>query len=138
MRRYIEDFIKVLIRKKVLKSIKKVVYKGHIPSLNDLYGSKHWTSRHKAAEAYHLAFKILLKQHIGAPNKNDNKFSLFIFFNSRHDTDNIVGIEKYFTDMLVREGYVSTDNKSYFRSLLIAPDETLKKNTVEFIFATHI
>jgi len=136
MRKYFEQLLVVLKKKGEISGFKKVVYQGGIPSLNDLYGSKHWTSRHKDSVKYHETFTWLLRAGLGLPKKKASKFMVFIFFNSRHDTDNIVGIEKYFTDMLVNLGYVEGDNKKFFRSLVIVPDEKLKKNTVEFVFAT--
>lgn len=136
MRKYFEQLLVVLKKKGEISGFKKIVYHGGIPSLNDLYGSKHWTSRHKDAVKYHEMFTWLLRAELGPPKKKASKFMVFIFFNSRHDTDNIVGIEKYFTDMLVNLGYVEGDNKKFFRALVILPDEKLKKNTVEFVFAT--
>lgn len=137
MRKYFEQLIASLKRKGEVIRTKKIVYQGGIPSLNDLYGTKHWTSRHRDAVKYHELFTWLLRSALGTPKEKSGKFSVFIFFNSRHDTDNIIGIEKYFTDMLVKMGYVEDDNKKFFRALVIVPDERLKKNTVEFIFATH-
>lgn len=137
MKKFYYNLLSSLRKKGEVLSIQKVVYKGGIPSLNDLYGTKHWTSRYKDAVKYHTVFKALLYSKLGKPKKQTEKFSIYIFYNSRHDTDNIVGIEKYFTDMLVKENYVPGDSKAYFRSLVIVPDEELDKNTVEFVFITH-
>lgn len=107
-----------------------IEYQGKIPSLNDIYGSKHWKTRYNASQKYHLIFDTLFKK--AKLKKHKGQFKISILYNSRHDVDNIVGVEKYFTDALVEGKYVVKDDKRYFRGLKIDPEETLPKNTVRF------
>jgi len=128
------DFIKKQVSDKFYTKTSTIRYTGEIPSLNDVYSGKHWTSRYKTSKLFHELFSILIKRNL---SKHNGSFSLYVFYNSRHDVDNIVGIEKYFTDALVKSGYVKGDNKNYYKSVTYCYNTELPKNTVEFIIAYH-
>ncbi len=57
---------------------------------------------------------------------------MLIFYNSRHDVDNVIGMEKVFTDCL-KGTLVKNDGKAYYKGLMIFYDTTLPKNTFEFV-----
>ena len=115
--------------------VKTIIYNGRIPSHNDIYGTKNWRSRYSASQKYHQLFLTLFKQ--DKLPKYKHQFCIDIYFNSRHDVDNIVGIEKYFTDSLVRGGYVVGDDSKYFKKLTINYDGSLAKNTVKFVITFY-
>jgi hypothetical protein len=129
--------LKKLKKEKVIKKWMVVNYSGKIPSFNQMWAGMHWKARKRMADSYHLIFRDYLKKIFKGKNEPATAFSIYIFYNSRHDPDNIMAIEKLFVDTLVRDGYVVGDDKKHYKSLVICPDTTLKKNTVEFNIVLH-
>lgn len=141
MREIIGRFVRLCVKLKLFKVVTKVTYTGKGVSLNQFYSQGHWSARSNTKKKYRKIFDKLLEN-----NKRMrwmNKFSLIIFYNSRHDLDNVVGMGKVFIDCLkrevdregnvTREGFVYDDSKRYYKGLGIFPDEKLPINTFEFI-----
>lgn len=126
--------IEILESLKAVDSNIRIRYTGRIPSFNDIYESKHWKIRYSLSEKWHNVFLKLFKKHkipkIGV-------FSLLVLYNTRHDVDNLVGVEKFFTDALTIGKYIVNDNQKCFKSLHIIVDKELPKNTVDFIIIPH-
>lgn len=70
------------------------------------------------------------------------EFALIIFYNSRHDCDNVVGgMGKCFLDALKQEeengcvtkhGYCKDDSRNYCKMVTAVYDKTLENNTFKF------
>jgi len=132
MRQIIEKFIEGLQKENEELKLFKLEYKGRGVSLNKIYSQGHWSVRHKVTKEYETIFTDLLEGNVD----HMEKFSLWIFYNSGHDPDNVVGMEKLFTDCL-KGKYVHDDSKKYFRGFGIWPDETLERNTFQFYILKH-
>lgn len=57
--------------------------------------------------------------------------SMFIFYNSRHDCDNLSSLGKIMADT-IKGKYLPDDNTKHYKSTHIIFDGDLKKGTVEF------
>lgn len=124
----------------------KIVYRGKGVSLNQFYSQGHWGTRSALKKKYRKIFDELF---IHSRNLRwVDKFSLVVFYNSRHDVDNVTGMEKVFVDALkkevdkktkevVREGYVPEDDKRFYKGMSIFVDDSLPTNTFEFIIIEH-
>ena len=121
--------IAILMRLGYLKNIYEISYSGKIFSLNDLYRQGHWTVRKKLKDKYR---SILLNKLVESDLKFCNRFYLLVFYNTRHDPDNIIGIVKILVDSM-KGKYTPDDNKKYFKGVSIFPDSSLEHGTVEFI-----
>jgi hypothetical protein len=131
------SFLDGLKKRKLVKDWTTIRYKGTIPSYNKIFESGHWRVRHSLTKKFHDVFRAVFAKELGPRKKKAAAFSIYIFFNTRHDTDNIVGIEKFFTDTLVECGYVPGDSKEYFRGLVIVPDESMERGTLDFMIVKH-
>ena len=116
----------------------ELTYTGKGLSLNDFYSSGHWHSRKQKVDKY----KALMWNMITSKPEMRfiDKFMLVIRYNSQHDVDNVVGMEKVFMDALKPhkdkedyENYIREDDKRYYKGMLIFPDVSLPHNT--FVFA---
>lgn len=125
----IKRLIKLFLRLGIIKSFVNLEYNGTLFSLNDLYSSGHWRTRANLKKKYREIFGELIRSY-----KLDSvdKFSLVIFYNSRHDADNITGMEKMFTDVLKAEGVITDDGKKYYKLYCVVPDDSLPMNTLNF------
>jgi hypothetical protein len=121
--------LKLLVRLKYLREIYEFSYVGKIFSLNDLYRQGHWSVRSSLKNKYKKIFSEMLKE---AEVLFCNKFYLIVFYNTRHDPDNIVGVIKVLVDSM-KGKLIPDDNKKYFKGLAIFPDSTLSPGTVQFI-----
>lgn len=140
----IVDFIKDLKEKGIYDNIYSITYTGKGVSLNQFYSQGHWYKRHEIKRKYSKIFDKLLK---ASDIKWMDKFSIIIFYNSRHDVDNVVGMEKLLVDTLKHEetkegevkkyGYIHDDSKKYYKGLSIYPDDSLPTNTFKFILLEH-
>ena len=126
-------FVNVLRRIGVLKNVYTISYQGQGVSLNQFYSGGHWSIRNKLKTKYHAIFKELLD---ASDVKKVNQCSLLMFFNSRHDVDNVVGLEKLFMDTIKGE-YLKEDDKRFYKGLMIFHDDKLPTNTFEFIILEH-
>lgn len=123
----------VFSRYRDVQNVFKVVYNGKGVSLNDYYSAGHWSKRSNLKNKYKKIFNDLFDT---AELEHMNKYSIIIRYNSRHDVDNVTGLEKIFVDTL-RETWVREDNKKYYRGYMVFPDEKLPKNTFEFYIVSH-
>lgn len=130
MRHFIVRILKLLVKLGVLGQIVSFKYNGPGISLNKFYIQGHWTKRQGIKNELRSKFEVILKPAIG--KIFFDKFYLLVFYNSKHDVDNIVGMEKVFTDTL-KDLIVKNDSKTYYKGMLIMLDETLPKNTFEFV-----
>lgn len=124
-------FIKSLTKLGFIKKTYTVTYQGPGVSVNDYYSSKHWHVRSKIKEKYKDIFLSLFYPVFG--KDKIKTYCIVVFFNNGYDVDNVVGIEKIFVDTLRYYGTTENDTKTYFKSLIIAADKTLPKNTFQFL-----
>jgi hypothetical protein len=117
----------------------KFVYNGQGISLNAFYSSNHWSGRTKILKQYHPIFHKLIEEQL--PKENIKAYSLIIFYNSKHDPDNVIGTGKVFVDVLRGNSggfkYIEDDTKEYCKFVGIVPDESLRHNTFEINLIIH-
>lgn len=115
-----------------------ILYKGDIYSNNDAQ-SKAWQKKAGIVKRYKTMFGWLLKE---AKLPWFEQFGLVVFYNSRHDTDNVGSFCKIFIDAfkqvenkgkIVQKGYVNDDSKKHYKMLSVLPDDTLEPNQFKFI-----
>jgi hypothetical protein len=129
MAEIIRRLIKLFGRLGIINGYTNLEYNGELFSLNDLYSSGHWRTRANLKKKYREIFSDLIQKYKMNPVKT---FSLVIFYNSRHDPDNITGMEKMFTDVLRSEEIITDDSKAYYKLYAVVPDLKLPKNTLNF------
>jgi hypothetical protein len=129
MAEIIRRLIKLFGRLGIINGYTNLEYSGELFSLNDLYSSGHWRTRANLKKKYREIFSDLIQKYKMNPVKT---FSLVIFYNSRHDPDNITGMEKMFTDVLRSEEIITDDSKAYYKLYAVVPDLKLPKNTLNF------
>ena len=107
----------------------KIVYKGKMISLNDLYSGKHWSHRHKAKTKFRAIFDILLLE---AGVKWMKEYRVDMVYNSRLDSDNTIPAIKFLNDSLKKK-YVPEDDPRYFKGFSVNIDKQLKPDTYVFL-----
>lgn len=127
------DILGVMGRFRNVDKVFKVVYVGKGVSLNDYYTSGHWSKRANLKNKYKKIFTELLEK---SEMEKVDKFSILVRYNSRHDVDNVTGLEKLFVDTL-KGTYIKEDDKKFYRGYMVFPDEQLKTNTFEFYIISH-
>lgn len=105
----------------------KIIYDGEIISFNKLYSGGHWSKRSGMKVKYHQIFEVLLLEAKVKPMK---EMFLAIFYNTRHDCDNIVLTGKFLMDT-VKGKYLPDDTSKYYRGIQIVHDPLLPKGRVE-------
>lgn len=146
MRQIIGRLVRICVKLKLINIVTKITYTGPGVSLNKFYSQGHWSTRSNIKKKYRKIFDKLTSTN--SKMRWMDRFSLIIFYNSRHDLDNVVGMEKVFVDSIKREydketgevlrpGFIHDDSKKYYRGLSIFPDENLPNNTFEFILIEH-
>ena len=130
----IRRFISLLKRLSQISDYNVITYSGKLFSLNDLYSSGHWRTRQNIKNKYKEIFMKVLDDHNVKPVEN---FSILIFYNSRHDPDNITGMEKILVDTMRSTGIIIDDTKKYYKFFGIVPDLQLKKNSLEIYLIDH-
>lgn len=133
-------FLRLLIKFKIIGKVVRITYQGKGVSLNKFYSQGHWGTRSAIKKKYRAIFDQLF--HESKDLIWMEEYALIIFYNSRHDLDNVTGMEKVFMDALkqetdksgivVRHGYVKDDDKRYYKGMVIVPDPELPMNTFEF------
>jgi hypothetical protein len=141
MKEYIVRGIKYLLENNILGKVIKIRYQGKGVSLNKFYKQGHWSTRSQLKNEYCEKFDKLFET--SKDLEWVESFYLVIFYNSRHDVDNVVGMGKVFVDAfkrtldaegnIVRPGYVMEDDKKHYKGLCIIPDKSLPYNTFDFI-----
>lgn len=142
---FIVRLLKLLKSFGAIKNIHKITFVGTGVSLNKFYSQGHWSMRHKLKNEFGNTFKNLFSDY--GKLTWMQAYSILIFYNSRHDPDNVIGMEKLFIDALkeerdqngkiIKKGYIHDDSKKYCKGVFIVPDITLKTNTFEFILLEH-
>lgn len=124
---FVRRIIGFLLRLGYIKKYWILEYNGKILSLNDLYKQGHWAIRANLKKKYKAKFlELLIKYNV----KKCSEFLIIIFYNTRHDVDNLVGVSKILVDTM--KGIVSKDdNKSYYKGLAIFPDGNLSRGSLE-------
>lgn len=92
-------------------------------SLNDIYSSKHWTSRDKIVKEWHKFFKSYLT----LPYPRFNKYKVELMYNSKLDVSNTIMHVKMVEDMLQIVGVIPNDTKEFCRGISLVPNEEMKK-----------
>lgn len=106
-----------------------VEYNGKGVSLNQYYSQGHWSQRHGIKKKYKPEFEELIEE-VGIPKMTE--FGLVIYYNSRHDPDNVIGFEKIFMDCLKEMELIPDDSKHYYKFCAVIPDLDLPNNTFLF------
>lgn len=140
LRPLVSRLLSLCKRLKIIKNVVTITYQGKGVSLNKFYSQGHWGTRSAIKKKFRKIFDELFVE------SKDlvwmDQFALVIYYNSRHDLDNVVGMEKVFMDALkretdkqgrlIRKGYVEDDNKKFYKGMVILPDTDLPTNTFEF------
>jgi len=107
-----------------------ITYKGQAPSLNDIYGSSNWRVRKGLVDKYKKIFTILLLER--NPPKYE-KYKVSIFYNSRHDCDNVVGaVGKILNDTL-KTKWVPEDGPKFCKGISAEVDTSLEHNEFKIV-----
>jgi hypothetical protein len=120
--------LNLLIKLGIYQKHYKITYTGDITSANKIYSSQHWSIRSALKNKYSKSFKILLLE---ARVKKMSELSLFTFYNSRHDVDNLFMLNKVMMDT-IKGDYLPEDSSKYYKSTHTIFDSDLPKGTVEF------
>ena len=107
---------------------KDILHTGLIISLNE-YKSLSWLKLKKLVDVLKLQLQVLIQR---AKLPKLKYIEIRIFFNSRHDIDNVVGTSKVFVDCLRAQRVVPDDTKGFFDYMSIAFDPKMKKKTILF------
>ena len=129
IRKFILRILKLLIKTNILGRVITLKYTGTGLSLNTFYASNSWYTRQQAKNDYKGRFQSAINELSGITL---NKFYVVIFYNSKHDVDNVVGMEKIVVDSL-RESVVYGDQPEYYKGLCIFYDKALPFNTFEIL-----
>jgi len=105
----------------------KLVYDGEVISFNKLYSGGHWSKRSGLKTRFHRIFNVLLLEAKVEPMK---EMFLVIFYNTRHDCDNIVLTGKFLLDAM-KGKYLVDDTSKYYKGIQIVHDSNLPKGTLE-------
>lgn len=124
-------FVKLFTKFNWIKDSYTLRYKGKGVSLNNFYSAGHWSKRHSLKKKFTPIFKDIFDKKLKGEFLNE--FALVIFYNSRHDPDNVTGLEKLFMDSLRSFGYVTDDSKKYYKLFCVIPDESLETNEFNFL-----
>ena len=129
---FVRRLVKTLERFGFFK-IYRVLYEGVGVSNNDFYagaqGRNGWKVRAGIKAKYSKIFGFLLKT---SKIPKLNEFGVLVFYNSKHDVDNVSASAKLLIDSM--KGVVcKDDNSKYFKGMFIVHDPNLKKNTFEFL-----
>lgn len=121
-------FLNLLLTFRIYTRHYKITYDGDVTSANKIWESSHWTTRSAIKQKYHKIFEVLLLKHKVKPL---TEVSLFTFYNTKHDVDNIFCLNKILMDT-VKGKYLPDDNTKYYKSTHTIFDSNLSKGTVEF------
>lgn len=107
----------------------KIVYDGEITSANVVWSGGHWKKRSDVKQKFEKIFTILLLQAKIKPPLVE--FSLVVFYNTKHDCDNLSTIQKIFVDAM-KGTYVADDTSKFYKGTHTIFDSNIPKGTVEF------
>jgi len=95
--------------------------------------SLHWTRRKEIKEALWKEIPHCLLEVNDLRNK---QFKIFVEYNNRYDTDNIVGSFKFALDYFKQNEYITDDNKTWFKELNVVYNDSIPKNTIVMIITS--
>ena len=134
------DFLSKVSNLSGFEFVNDYTYIGKGVSLNEFYSQGHWYKRKQIVQKYHAIFNKMLEE---SDTPRLSNYVIVVLYNSRHDPDNVVGMEKLFVDALKDDDktdelrYITDDNKKIAKGVMIFPDETLKTNTFKFLLFTN-
>ena len=102
-----------------------LVYNWQWVSLNKIYGLNRYLSSQLKKE-WKASFSQMLRD---SGIKPLAAFKLHLQYNSRMDCDNTVAGLKLIFDTMRAEGYVTNDDKRFYKGFSVTPDYKLKHNT---------
>jgi hypothetical protein len=103
-------------------------YDGEIVSWNKIYSGGHWGKRQGYKTKYQKIFTILCLE---AQVKPMSEMFLVVFYNSKHDCDNVVLSAKFLLDAM-KGTYIQDDSAKYYKGIQVNYDATLPKGSFEF------
>jgi hypothetical protein len=124
----IRRILSLLFTLKIYSKHYTLSYNGEIISFNQLYSGGHWSKRSAMKSKYRKIFEILLLE---AKVKPMSEVFLAVFFNTRHDCDNIVLTGKFLLDTM-KGKYIPDDTSKYYKGIQIIHDSSLPRGTLEF------
>jgi hypothetical protein len=130
-----EELIRLdnFLDKSLVKNIYTIRYEGKAFSLNQLYAQGHWSIRKNLKDKYEKIFaKLMEDAESKGQLKSFEQYYLVIFYKSRHDVDNVVGMGKVFADTLTGR-YVNNDNQKHYRGFCTFVDDDLDQNVFDFM-----
>lgn len=130
MRAFIVRILALLSKVKIVGRIWTLTYQGEGLSLNKFYAQGHWRTRQGLKDKYKALFMEVIQPAL--VNVRLEAFYLLIFYNSRHDCDNVVGMAKIFVDCLKGHS-ITGDGKTVYKGIMIFYDDTLPHNTFQFV-----
>lgn len=128
-----------------LTFVADIRFKGRGVSFNEIYSSGTWYTRSRIKNKYKDIFDLLIKG--DKDIRWMNEFVIDLSYNSKHDPDNVVAMEKIFVDTMrqerdkeknvIKKGYFYDDSKRYCKGVILRPDESLPFNTFRFCLYEH-
>lgn len=124
-----------------LTFVADIRFRGQGVSFNAIYSSGTWYTRSRIKNQYKEIFgKLILAD---KDLRWMDKYVIDLSYNSKHDPDNVVAMEKIFIDTLRQErdkeknvtkkGYIYDDSKRFCKGVVLRPDESLPFNTFRFV-----
>ena len=105
-----------------------IVYSGPVMGLNEMK-AKAWYASKAKVDRLKMELLILCKN---TKLPYMEAIELSIFYNSRHDVDNIAPMSKFFVDTIVNIGKLPNDTKKYFKKVSYQYDPVLPVNTIVY------
>jgi Endodeoxyribonuclease RusA. len=127
MAKVVRRLLSLLFALKFYDKHYKIIYGGKIVSFNQIYSGSHWSKRSAIKIKFHEIFEILLLEAKVKPMK---EMFLVIFFNTRHDCDNIVLTAKFLLDTM-KGKYIEDDTSKFYKGIQIVHDSELPKGQLE-------
>lgn len=131
MIKFIKRILSFLKKTGTIKDIYSFRYIGRGVSLNQYYSQQHWTQRARIKKEYAKIAEEFISP-VLERGELIERFAMVIFYNSKHDPDNVSGFEKVVMDGLKERGNIIDDSKKYYRLFAVIPNDELQHN--EFIF----
>jgi hypothetical protein len=103
-------------------------YDGEVISFNKLYSGGHWSKRSGYKNRFSKIFTLLCLEANVQPMK---EMFLVVFYNTRHDADNIVLSAKFLMDAM-KGTYIVDDSSKYYKGIQVTHDPDLPKGMLEF------
>ena len=124
-----------------LTKVAEIIYKGKGVSFNAIYSAGTWHTRSSLKNKYKKVFLDLLKENEDIHWMD--KYVIDVIYNSRHDPDNVIAMEKVFIDTIKQKvdpdgnieyyGFIRDDSKKYCKGIILRPDDNLTYDTFKFV-----